>query len=149
VTEILFYHLTGSSLEETLPGLIERSRARGWWVVVQFMSEARRDALDARLWIHGDASFIAHGGDGDKFPAEQPVFLTLGDDNPNGAEIRFCVEGSICARVEDYTRLVMMFEAHDTSQLDVARAQWKHLKQAGHSMTYWQQTTDQRWEKKA
>ena len=30
-----------------------------------------------------------------------------------------------------------------------ARAQWKKLKGEGHSLTYWQQTSEGRWEKKA
>jgi len=42
-----------------------------------------------------------------------------------------------------------MFDGHDQSQLDAARAQWKTLKAGGHALTYWQQTPDRRWEKKA
>ncbi|HEV7416938.1 MAG TPA: DNA polymerase III subunit chi, partial [Tianweitania sediminis] len=50
MTEVLFYHLSESTLEEALPALLERSTARGWRVVVQAGSEERRDALDAHLW---------------------------------------------------------------------------------------------------
>jgi len=148
MAEVLFYHLSESTLEMTLPNLIERSLGRDWRVVVQFMSEERRNAMDAQLWTYSDASFIAHGSAHDKFPAEQPVFLTLGDDNPNGAQIRFCVEGAVCADPETYTRLVMMFDGHDDSQLETARTQWKRLKESGHHVTYWQQNAEWRWEKK-
>ena len=30
-----------------------------------------------------------------------------------------------------------------------ARRHWKTLKAMGHAVTYWQQTTDKRWERKA
>ena len=28
-------------------------------------------------------------------PADQPILLTTGEDNPNGAEIRFLVDGAV------------------------------------------------------
>ena len=46
MAEVLFYHLTESTLEEALPGLIEKSLERGWKAVVQAGTEERRDALD-------------------------------------------------------------------------------------------------------
>ncbi|TIR82843.1 MAG: DNA polymerase III subunit chi, partial [Mesorhizobium sp.] len=45
MADILFYHLTESTLEEALPGLLERSVERGWRAVVQTGTEERRDAL--------------------------------------------------------------------------------------------------------
>ena len=61
MAEVLFYHLTESTLEEALPGLLERSLERGWRAVVQTGTEERRDALDAHLWTFRDDSFLAHG----------------------------------------------------------------------------------------
>jgi DNA polymerase III subunit chi len=34
MTEVLFYHLQGMSLESVLPPLLEKSLERGWRVVV-------------------------------------------------------------------------------------------------------------------
>jgi hypothetical protein len=48
-----------------------------------------------------------------------------------------------------YERVVFMFDGYDQEQLEGARAQWKKLKGEGHSLTYWQQTSEGRWEKKA
>lgn len=42
-----------------------------------------------------------------------------------------------------------MFDGYDQAQLEGARAQWKKLKGEGHSLTYWQQSPEGRWEKKA
>ena len=60
MTEILFYHLQGMSLESVLPPLLEKSLERGWRVVVQSTSPERTEALDAHLWTYSDDSFLPH-----------------------------------------------------------------------------------------
>ncbi|RCS23162.1 DNA polymerase III subunit chi [Phyllobacterium salinisoli] len=149
MAEILFYHLTESTLEEALPGLVERSLSRGWRVVIQTATDERRDALDNHLWTWSDASFLAHGTDREPYPAEQPVILTTTDANPNNATVRFIVEGAEISRAGDYERIVVMFDGHDQDQLERARSQWKTLKAEQHDLTYWQQTSDRKWERKA
>ena len=149
MTDILFYHLTESTLENALPGLLERSIARQWKVVLQTGSEERRDSLDNHLWTWSDASFLAHATDHEPYPEEQPIILTTGDDNPNGATVRVLVDGAVPRNVGDYDRLVLMFDGHDQQQLEQAREHWKALKAEGHALTYWQQNAEGRWEKKA
>lgn len=149
MAEVFFYHLTRSTLEETLPGLVVRSLDRGWRAVVQSATEERRDALDAHLWTWNDESFVAHGCDHDPHAAEQPVLLTTGSGNANDAQIRFIVEGAEPPDLAPYERVAILFDGHDAEQLARARAQWKVLKSAGHDLVYWQQTEDGRWEKAA
>jgi len=150
LTEILFYHLTGASLEQTLPGLVERSLAREWRVVLQFTSQESLNLLDTKLWTFSEESFIPHGSERDDFLSEQPVFLTLdAEANPNGAQIRFCLEGARAANFQNYQRLVIMFDGNDDSQLKEARAQWKGFKSQGADITYWQQNANKGWERKA
>lgn len=149
MAEILFYHLTESTLEDALPGLLERSLARGWKVVVQTGSEERRDALDQHLWTFRDDAFLAHATDREPHPQEQPVLLTTGRDNVNGAKIRFLVDGAAPPDLARYDRAVFLFDGHDAAQVEAARGHWKTMKAAGHSVTYWQQTPDRRWERKA
>jgi DNA polymerase-3 subunit chi len=149
MTVILFYHLTESTLEDALPSLLERSLQRGWKVVVQTGTEERRDALDARLWTFRDDSFLAHATDREAHPEEQPVLLTATAGNLNGADVRFLVDGAEPPDVSTYVRAVFMFDGHDTAQVEAARAHWKALKAAGHEVTYWQQSPDRRWERKA
>jgi DNA polymerase-3 subunit chi len=149
MAEVLFYHLTESTLEDALPGLLEKSLERGWKVVVQAGTEERRDALDARLWTFRDDSFLAHATDREAFAADQPVLLTIGAGNANGADIRFLVDGAEPPDLDGYQRAVFMFDGHDQAQVDAARQQWKRLKAASHTLTYWQQTPERRWERKA
>lgn len=149
MAEVLFYHLTESTLEEALPGLLERSLARGWRAVVQTGTEERRDALDAHLWTFRDDSFLAHATEREAYPEDQPVLLTTGAGNANGAQIRFLVDGATPPDLSAYQRAVFMFDGHDQLQLETAREHWKSVKAAGHAVTYWQQTPDKRWERKA
>ena len=149
MAEVLFYHLTESRLEDALPPLLEKSRDRGWRVSVHLGSEERRAALDAHLWTFREDSFLPHGGDEGEHAARQPVLLTLSSEAVNGATVRFVADGAAVPTLEGVERLVMMFDGHDQTQLDTARAQWKSLKSDGHALTYWQQTADRRWEKKA
>ncbi len=149
MTEVLFYHLTESTLEEALPPLLEKSLQRGWRVVAQTGGEERRDALDAHLWVYRDDAFLAHGTDRDPFASEQPVLLTTKTDNPNAAQIRFLVDGAEPPDLSGYLRVVFVFDGHDAQQVEAARGHWKSVRAAGHDVTYWQQTGDRRWERKA
>ncbi|MEM6461943.1 MAG: DNA polymerase III subunit chi [Pseudomonadota bacterium] len=149
MTDILFYHLTESRLEDALPALLEKSLERGWRVVVQTGSEERRDSLDQHLWTYRDESFLPHSTDMADQPESQPVVICASDTNLNSAQVRFLVDGAVPKNVEEYERAVVMFDGHDQSQVEAARNHWKKLSEGGHSVTYWQQNRDRKWEKKA
>src|SRR5690606_35445397 len=115
--DVVFYHLTETTLEEALPPLVEKSLERGWRVAIQTGSEERRDALDARLWTYADDSFIPHGTDREPHAAEQPVVLTTGTANINNAVIRFLVDGAEPGPLDEYQRAGFLFDGHDMSQV--------------------------------
>jgi DNA polymerase-3 subunit chi len=152
MTEIWFYHLQRRSLDGVLPGLLQRALRRGWRAVVQGASEERIAALDEHLWTYSDESFLPHGTAREGDPGTQPVFLTIGLENPNGAAVRFLIEGAeilpILHRNEGYERLMLVFDGNDAEALATARAQWSELKASGHALSYWQQNDDGRWEKR-
>ena len=149
MTEILFYHLTERTLEQVLPGLLEKSLERGWRVVVQAGSRERLEALDGHLWTWREDSFLPHGMLRDGTEAQQPVWLTDEDDNPNAANIRFMIDGVTPPDLSAYERGVYIFDGHDNDAVEGARARWKAEKSAGHEVTYWQQNARGGWEKKA
>ncbi|HEX2135426.1 MAG TPA: DNA polymerase III subunit chi [Microvirga sp.] len=150
MAEVLFYHLQRQPLEAVLPTLLEKSLERGWRAVVQVVSDERLTALDDHLWTFAEESFLPHGTDREPHAADHPVVLTTGSGNPNGASIRFLVEGAeIPADAASYQRLVILFDGTDPHALALARDQWRAVKQAGHEATYWQQDDRGRWERKA
>lgn len=150
MAEVLFYHLTRTPLEATLPDLLEKSRDRGWKVVVRGGHKERLAWLDEKLWTVSDAGFLPHGMAGGPHDSEQPILLTLGTDAPNGAEIMMAVDGAEVSPDEagNYTRVCVIFDGSNQTALEQARRQWKTLTDAGLPAKYWSQESG-RWEVKA
>jgi DNA polymerase III subunit chi len=150
MTEILFYQLNGQKLEQVLPPLIQRSLERGWRVVVQASSDERVEALDAHLWTWRDDAFLPHATWREAEAAEQPVLLTVNAENPNGAVVRFLVDGAaLPSDATAYQRLVLLFDGDDPEALETARARWVHVKNQGFDVTYWRTDENGRWQRQA
>ena len=150
MTEVVFYQLKGQMPEQVLPTLLQKSLDRGWRVVVQASSEERVEALDAHLWTWRDDSFLPHGTWRDAEASQQPIVLTLSDHNPNGATVRFLVDGALMpADASAYARVVLLFDGEDPDALDAARARWAEAKSAGFEVTYWQADEKGGWRRQA
>jgi DNA polymerase-3 subunit chi len=148
MTEVLFYHLHRQPLERVLPQLLEKSFERGWRVIVQGSSEERIDALDSHLWTYNDRSFLPHGTWREAEAAEQPILLTVNDNNPNAARVRFLIDGApVPDDASQYDRIVLLFDGEDEEALGAARETWKRAKADGHDATYWQTDENGRWVK--
>ena len=150
MTEMLFYHLQGQPLERVLPTLLERSLERGWRVIVQSSSEERVEALDAHLWTFRDDSFLPHGTHKEPTAADQPILLTVDDGNPNGATVRFLIDGApLPPDAKAYERIVLVFDGGDEDAVADARLRWTAARGEGFEVTYWQPDEGGRWVKKA
>lgn len=146
MTEMLFYHLKGQTPEQVLPALLQKSLDRGWRVVVQASSDERVEALDAHLWTWRDDAFLPHGTAQDAEAALQPIVLTVNEENPNGATVRFLVDGATMPGNGDgYDRIVVLFNGDDPDAVDAARERWTKAKAAGLEVTYWQSDEQGRW----
>lgn len=149
MAELLFYHLTRRRLEQVLPELLEKTLQRGWKAVVKGGSEERIQQLNGDLWTYGRASFLPHGLKADGFADRQPVYLTTEDERPNNADVLFLVDGADAENVSAYARVCDLFDGNDEDAVQAARARWKRAKDAGHTLTYWQQSETGGWVKKA
>lgn len=149
MTEVLFYHLQGQSIERVLPTLLERSLERGWRVVVQAGSDERVEALDAHLWTYRDDSFLPHATWRIEDASEQPIVLTIDGHNPNRATVRFLIDSAPLPESADtYERLVLIFDGDDGVALDAARTVWADCKSRGFEVTYWQADDRGRWQRR-
>jgi DNA polymerase III subunit chi len=150
MTETLFYHLERRSLDDVLPGLIEKTLERGWRALIRTESAERAEAIDNLLWTYNDQTFLPHAQKGDGDPRAQPVLITTEDDNANEANVLFLVGGAPPPQWEAataFTRIVLLFDGRDATALAAARAAWKDAKAAGHEVTYWKESTSGKWEK--
>jgi DNA polymerase-3 subunit chi len=150
MTEVRFYHLLEQRLERVLPQLLEISLTRGWRVIVQGSSEERIEALDAHLWTYRDDSFLPHGTARGPDVADQPILLTVAGDNPNGANVRFLIDGApLPEDADSYERLVLIFDGLDDDAVALARQRWTEAKTRGFAASYWQPDENGRWVQKA
>ncbi len=148
MTDVAFYHLEKSSLEAALPRLLEKTLKAGKRAVVMAGSEMRVEALTTLLWTYGQDSWLPHGSAKDGNAADQPVWLTALDENPNGAQFLFLTDGAASERMADYERCFELFDGNDPAAVEVARARWKGYAAAGFGLAYWQQGPSGGWESK-
>ena len=147
---VYFYHLTSASLEQTLPMLLEKSRAAGWVVDVRGRSEDAMKRLDTALWSGPPEGFLPHGVAGGAHDADQPILLTSGGGAANAPNCIMSVHGADLSpdEVQASERSCVLFDGYDEDALATARLQWKTLTDAGCAAQYWSQDSG-RWEKKA
>ena len=139
-TEVNFYHLTRSSLEDALPRLLAKTLQAGERAVVMVGSPERVDALNTHLWTCDPNGFLPHGAAKDGEADRQPVWLTHLDENPNGAKFLFVADRARSEKVGDYKRCFELFDGRDDTAVGESRERWKAYKAAGHTVVYWQQT---------
>jgi DNA polymerase-3 subunit chi len=154
MAETLFYHLERRTMEDVLPGLLERTRERNLRALLRVGSAERMEALDAHLWTYSEQSFLAHGTAAEGHQTLQPIFLTTENENPNGAEVLFLVGGALpedwaAPSLGAFTRIVLLFEGRDPEALAAARTAWRNAREAGHDITYWKESPSGKWEKQA
>jgi DNA polymerase-3 subunit chi len=149
MTEIGFYHLTRSPLERALPRLLEKVLGAGLRAVVRAGSAERVEFLNAALWTYEPASFLPHGTAREGDASWQPIWLTEGEDNPNEAEVLVLTDGVTATDVSAFERCLEMFDGRDQQAVEAARERWRAYNDAGHALTYWQQTSRGGWEQKA
>lgn len=146
-TEIWFYHLERSSLDDVLPGLLDRTLGRGWRALVKASDRRRLEDLDERLWSWRDDAFLAHGLADEPHAERQPILLSESGENLNGAQALFIVDGSDLGPTQGYSRCFILFDGRDEAATQAARGRWKALREAGANLAYWKQDGDGRWER--
>lgn len=149
MTEISFYHLLHQPLTSALPKLLEKVQGAGLKAVIKVGSEDHMKDLDEALWTFKKDSFLPHGHMKGKFTDQQPIYLTTGDENPAEATIIVLVDSMESDLLDHYDRCLEMFDGTDQEAVTAARVRWKTYKEANHDLTYWQQTEQGGWTKKA
>jgi DNA polymerase III subunit chi len=135
-----------TALEQALPRVLEKVLASGKRAVVVAGSAERVEALNAALWTYDDRGFLPHGSAKDGGAADQPIWLTTREENPNGAGMLVLVDGAVAADPGAWPAVCEFFDGRDEAALAAARARWKAAKDAGHALKYFRQTEGGGWE---
>ena len=150
MTEVAFYHLTRSPLEQALPQLLEMCQKRGLRVLVHAGDPARVQWLDDKLWSYDKNAFLPHdqaGGDAD---ADQPILICPKGENVNQASVLMLVDGARpdLAAIAGYDRVCLLFDGNSEQAVIQARTDWKAVSDAKLQAIYWSQAEGP-WAKKA
>jgi len=148
VTEFSFYQLLRTPLEQALPKILEKVRELELNAVVVLGSPTRIETLSHALWTYDPASFLAHGSARDGDAAEQPIWLTDRDENPNGAAVVVLADGASVAAPEQFARCIEIFDGRDEAATAAARERYRQIRDAGHPLKYFRQT-ERGWEQGA
>jgi len=147
VTEVWFYHLEQTALDQALPELLEKTLARGWRALVCSPVSNRLQHLDDWLWRYRDDSFLAHGLADGPDPARQPVLLSQTAENLNGAQAVFLLDNAEPGDLSAYARCLILFDGRDEAAVTAARQRWREIKAARHTASYWRQSEQGAWRK--
>ncbi len=148
MTSISFYHLLHQPLSNALPKLLQKVYDAGLKAVIKVASNERMGELDEALWTFNKHSFLPHGRMKSKFSDQQPIYLTTSDENPAAATVLILVDNMTADDLDKYDRCLEMFDGTNPDAVTAARARWKIYKDAGHELTYWQQTEQGGWGQK-
>jgi len=150
MAEIRFYHLLTQSLEQALPAILMKALSGNRRAVVRLANEKQVRHFNEHFWTYNPDSFLPHGAKTDGYEEFQPIYLTAGNDNPNGADMLvLCNLAEAPDNVRDFSLCCDFLDGQDDESIQAGRARWKAYKDAGHSITYWQQTESGGWEQKA
>lgn len=152
--EVWFYHLERTSLDQALPGLLEKTLQRGWRALVQTGTSERAEAISTQLWTYRDETFLPHGTVADGEPDAQPVLIVSEPLNLNGAQVLLLVDPPgpddlAPARLASFARTILIFDGKDEVAVAAARQAWRSAQGAGLPIAYWQQNAQGKWEQRA
>lgn len=147
MTEISLYHLTKTPLEKALPPLLLKVLENGNRAVLLVRNEHKLLELDNLLWTFSTNKLVPHGMKDDGFEDEQPIYLSLSEENPNNANVVVVTDGRKPSHMNKFSRCLDIFDGNNEEELDMARERWKSYKAEGYSLTYWKQNDQGGWEK--
>lgn len=145
--EIIFYQLTITGLENSLPKLLEKVYENKNRAVVLLESIERLKNLNAILWTYSTMAFLPHGWA--EYPTEthelQPIWLTTQLENPNSADILLVANNQYIEDFSGFKKCLDIFDGNfpDNKTLD----RIERYKKLGHSVCLWRQSAKGAWEK--
>ena len=146
--QVTFYELISTSLEKTLPKILEKVYEGGFKAVVRVESAERLKSIDSAMWTYTTMGFLPHGSNTDaaQFHSHQPIWLTTNDDNPIGATV-LMVTTQEYATETSYERILDVYDANDPLCVQRAKERMDAYQKAGNEIVLWKQSLKGTWEK--
>lgn len=153
MTDIRFYHLTRSTVDEALPQIVLKALSRDMRILVHTCDEGRVEDISAKLWSFSKNDFLPHGtsvnDEQGVDAAYQPIWVTHTGENKNEASLLMLSDGVKNEDPSGYDMMCYFFDGTNDMAVQDARDYWKTLKDKGLDLTYWQQDDRGSWAQKA
>ena len=144
-----FYQLLGGQLDELATQLVEKCRAAGKRVMI-YNATTSSQSQSEHLWTVRDLSFLAHGIDTDEGQEFAPIWISSdATQNQIKAEFAILKDGIVPSDIEQFERILVLFDGRDEPSLARARQQWKDW--SSHyqgKCRYFAKTEEGRWQQK-
>jgi DNA polymerase-3 subunit chi len=146
--QVTFYELIVTTLEKTLPRILEKVYEGGLKAIVQTENAERLKAIDSAMWTYTTMGFLPHGTNADpiEFLPHQPIWLTTSNDNPIGATV-LVITTQVYVADNNYERLLDIYDGNDPQNIQNAIERMEKYRQNGHEIVWWKQTLKGAWEK--
>lgn len=122
MTEIRFYHLERSGLDQALPQLLAKAFQNGRRILIKTPNDQEAERLNAHLWTYNPDSFLPHGTKKDGHASDQPVFITSKDENPNASDLLILTHSQNAPETHDFQLICDMFDGNNPEMLSAAHA---------------------------
>ena len=145
--EYSFYHHEASTIESTLPQLLEKSIKKNWRALVKTQIDYLPE-LDDFLWSFKTDSFLPHGRDDQPKMEHHPIVISSSAKIADNFQIVFLLKGSYVDNLNDVERCVIFIDGRSEESICNERNRWQKLKGKGAKLNYYQQNANGEWIKK-
>lgn len=146
--QVTFYELIVTSLEKTLPRILEKVYESGLKAVVRIENTERLKTIDSSMWTYTTMGFLPHGTSADpvEFLQYQPIWLTTNDDNPINATVLAVTNQAYVANA-DYDRVLDIYDGNDPQNVNNAIERMGKYRHNKNEVVWWKQNLKGSWEK--
>lgn len=128
MTQISFYHLTKTTIDEALPKLLEKVLESDSRAIIKVSNDNDAKHYDDLLWSLGGTRIVPHGVEGRGDDKYQPVLISKSEENVNDATFLVTIGRDEGDWFSNFDRSLYIFNGNDNEELEFARSKWKKLK---------------------
>lgn len=137
--EISFYHALETDQENVLFLLLKKSLAQGKKSLIRTPSFEVAQALSEFLWQAQPNFILPHGLICEPDADKQPILISYHPENVNQADYLFFIGSVTIEDLDDFTRIIVIFDDRCPTTKAHMRQEYKRLKAQNMPLAYYQQ----------
>lgn len=146
MAELRIYQLQTLNAEQALLPMLEKVLQRQQRAVIRVDTTERGETLSAYLWQAKPGNFIPHGTTKDGHASRQPIWITAEEENPNGADILFLIDGSKSQDYDQYSTCVALFQNTNLMARTQAVEMIENFRKRNYGITVFLQNEQNGWQ---